>query len=167
MVICPFISESFWLLFFFSLFQLTIISDKLGKLSDNDLDFVTSEKAKRFMRKLPNKPLVEMSSQFPGTPPDALDVLNKMLQIHPEKRISVEGALQHPFFASLHNPSDEPVSSRPFDFRFENEKLHRVRLQELIWKEVGDFRPSCLPVGPRRGGSSIEKYESKNKKTEP
>jgi mitogen-activated protein kinase 1/3 len=138
----------------FSLFclpQLTIISEKLGKLPDSDLDFVTSEKAKRFMKKLPNKTPVHLSLQFPGAPLDALDVLRKMLEIHPQKRINVNLALKHPFFQQLHNPADEPVSSRPFDFSFENEKLHRVRLQELIWEEVGSFRPSCLPVAPRRG----------------
>lgn len=102
------------------------------------------------MKKLPNKPPVHLSLQFPGTSLDALDVLRKMLEIHPQKRINIDTALKHPFFEQLHNPSDEPVSSRPFDFSFENEKLHRVRLQELIWKEVGSFRPSCLPVAPRR-----------------
>jgi len=136
--------------------QLTIISEKLGKLSDTELDFVTSEKAKRFMRKLPNKAPVPLSEQFPDTPPDALDVLRKMLEIHPSKRITVEEALSHPFFAQLHSPEDEPVSESPFDFSFENEKLHRRRLQELIWEEIGDFRPSCLPVVPiRPGGGSV------------
>lgn len=131
--------------------QLTIIADKLGKLPDSDLDFVTSDKAKRFMKKLPNKSPVHLSLQFPDTPVEALDVMRKMLEIHPNKRLTIDHALQHPFFEALHNPADEPVSSRPFDFSFENEKLHRVRLQELIWEEVGDFRPFALPVAPIKG----------------
>jgi serine/threonine protein kinase len=130
--------------------QLTIIADKLGKLPDTELDFVTSEKAKRFMKKLPNKTPVHLSLQFPGAPLDALDAMRKMLEIRPDSRITVANALKHPFFEALHNPADEPVSSRPFDFSFENEKLHRLRLQELIWEEVGDFRPLALPVAPRR-----------------
>lgn len=141
--------------------QLTIISEKLGKLPDNDLDFVTSEKAKRFMKKLPNKTPVHLSLQFPGAPLDALDAMRKMLEIHPHKRMTVNEALKHPFFEQLHNPADEPVSSRPFDFSFEDEKLHRIRLQELIWQEVSAFRPSCFPVAPRRnesdGGSIKQK----------
>ncbi len=47
-------------------------------------------------------------------------------------------------------------TQRYFDVEFpyfEDEKLHRIRLQELIWEEVGDFRPQCLPVPPRRDGS--------------
>ena len=101
------------------------------------------------MRRLPDKPPLSLRRQFPNTPPLALDLLDKMLQIHPEKRITVNGALRHPFLEPLHNPHDEPVAEEPFDFGFEDEMLHRARLQELIWKEVGSFRPSCLPVAPK------------------
>eukprot|EP00977_Amphora_coffeiformis_P017340 scaffold5558_cov162-Amphora_coffeaeformis.AAC.6 len=130
--------------------QLTIISEKIGKLPEDDLDFVTSDKAKRFMRKLQNKPPMHFSLRFPGTPMDALDVLRKMLEIHPNKRIGVDEALKHPFFEPLHNPDDEPVSRRPFDFSFENDKLDRNRLRQLIWEEVGDFRPHALPAAQPR-----------------
>mmetsp|Transcript_9894 Transcript_9894/g.13055 ORF Transcript_9894/g.13055 Transcript_9894/m.13055 type:complete len:568 (+) Transcript_9894:298-2001(+) len=130
--------------------QLTLISDKLGKLQDDELDFVTSDKAKRFMKKLPSKTPKHFSASFPGASNDALDVMRKMLQIHPYKRISVHAALQHAFFEPLHNPRDEPVADQAFDFSFEDQKLHRLKLQELIWKEVADFRPSVLPVAPTR-----------------
>ena len=133
--------------------QLTIITEKLGKLSDPDLDFVTSEKARRFMRKLPSKTPASLTTQFPNTPVEALDLMRKMLEIHPRKRIKVEDCLAHPFLAQLHSPDDEPVAEAPFDFSFEKEKLVRIRLQELIWQEVGHFRPSCLPVAQPRDPS--------------
>lgn len=145
--------------------QLTIISEKLGKVPEEDLTFVTSEKAKRFMRKLPNKAPLPLSEQFPGSPTEALDLMARTLSIHPQKRITVEQSLKHPFFAQLHSPEDEPVADRPFDFSFEDEKLHRVRLQELIWQEVGDIRPSCLPVGPRRSSNIKSKRRSPNDRT--
>ena len=37
-------------------FQLTLINEKLGKLPGEHLDFVTSDKAKRFLRKQPDTP---------------------------------------------------------------------------------------------------------------
>ena len=123
-------------------------------MPENELDFVTSEKARKFMRKLPNKPAPSFSRQFPGAPSVALDLLKKTLHIHPKKRITVDEALRHPFFSKLHCADDEPVAQKPFDFTFEDQKLNRPRLQELIWEEVSHFRPSCLPVAPRRNKSS-------------
>lgn len=134
--------------------QLTLITQKLGKLSERDMDFITSSKAKNFFRKLPNKEPVPLSRQFPRAPPVAIELLSNLLEIHPRKRINVTDALNHPFFASLHNADDEPVAHASFDFTFEDEKLNRVRLQELIWEEVGAFRPSCLPVPNRLNGTS-------------
>jgi len=133
--------------------QLTLISQKLGKLPERDMDFITSSKARNFLRKLPDKEPVPLSRQFPKAPAAAIDLLSKLLEIHPRKRIDVSDSLSHPFFESLHNHQDEPIAHAPFDFSFEDEKLHRVRLQELIWEEVGAFRPSCLPVPNRVGGT--------------
>jgi len=141
--------------------QLTIICDKLGKLPEQDLDFVTSEKAKRFMRKLPNKTPTPLKSQFPNAPSDALDLMRRLLQIYPRRRINVEDALSHTFLSQLHNQDDEPVAEEIFDYSFENEKLHRLRLQELIWREAGQLRPSCLPVAPKRGGGSTRSNRRK------
>jgi serine/threonine protein kinase len=141
---------------------LTIICDKLGKLPEKELDFVTSDKAKRFIRKLPNKTPTPLKKQFPSAPSDALDLMKRLLQIHPRRRINVEDAISHPFLAQLHNEDDEPVADEIFDYSFENEKLHRLRLQELIWREAAHFRPSCLPVAPSRGGGSTRSSRRKN-----
>jgi mitogen-activated protein kinase 1/3 len=129
--------------------QLTLITEKLGNVPERDMDFITSSKARNFLRKLPKKDPVPLSKQFPNATNVAIDLLSRLLAIHPRKRINVAEALSHPFFKSMHNPDDEPIAGASFDFSFENEKLHRERLQELIWQEVGDFRPSCLPVPPR------------------
>jgi len=130
--------------------QLTIICEKLGKLSEEHMDFVTSEKAKRFMRKLPEKTSPSLSRLFPRQGSSSIDLMKRLLQIHPRKRITVEQTLAHPFFAHLHSPKDEPVAENCFDFSFEEEKLDRTRLKELIWNEISHFRPSCLPIAPRK-----------------
>jgi serine/threonine protein kinase len=42
-------------------------------------------------------------------PAQAIDLLDKMLDLNPETRIKVEEALKHPFLESMHDEEDEPV----------------------------------------------------------
>ncbi|OQR95451.1 sporangia induced mitogen-activated protein kinase [Thraustotheca clavata] len=119
--------------------QLQIICDKLGTPSEEELHFVTSEKARRFMKGQPNKPKIPLDKLFPNAKPNALDLLDKMLVFDPTKRISVEEALEHPYLESLHNNDDEPKATMPFSFDFEKEQLTKRRLQELIFNEVCHF----------------------------
>jgi len=44
---------------------------------------------------------------FKGAAPDAIDLIRQMLAFDHEKRITVEQALAHPFFASLHDEAQE------------------------------------------------------------
>ena len=129
--------------------QLRLICEKLGRPDDEHLEFVTSERARRFISSLPNKPPLPLSEMFPAHSgeTDALDLLRRMLEFHPNRRITIDRALAHPFLASLHNPEDEPVANFTFSFDFENEDLSREKVQELIWHEVRGYHPE-IPESP-------------------
>jgi mitogen-activated protein kinase 7 len=45
--------------------------------------------------------------------------MQQMLQFHPDDRISVEGALRHPYLKDFHGQMSEPFSKSLFDFSFE------------------------------------------------
>jgi serine/threonine protein kinase len=75
------------------------------------------------------------------------DLLKKMLEFHPNNRISIIKALEHPFLASLHNADDEPSAGFTFSFAFENEDLSRERVQELMWEELKSYHPH-IPESP-------------------
>jgi p38 MAP kinase len=47
-----------------------------------------------------------------------LDLLEKMLVFDPRTRISAAEALEHPYLASYHDPSDEPIAETQFDWSF-------------------------------------------------
>ena len=51
----------------------------------------------------------------------------------------VEGALAHPYLASLHDISDEPVCSMPFSFDFEQHALSEEQMKDLIYQEALAF----------------------------
>ena len=56
-----------------------------------------------------NKKLKDM---FPTASEESLDLLKKLLQFNPNKRLTVEQALQHPYVAQFHNSDEEPVCTK-------------------------------------------------------
>ena len=64
-----------------------------------------------------------------------------MLVFSPTKRITVEDALAHPYLASLHDPSDEPLAHAEFSFEFERMPLNKQVLKELVSQEMLAFHP--------------------------
>lgn len=70
--------------------QLKLITSVLGSPSDEDLAFVTSERARAFMMKQAGKPQQPWKSVCRKANDLALDLLDKLLQFNPAKRITVE-----------------------------------------------------------------------------
>ena len=54
------------------------------------------------------KPKRSLEDVIPNGPPDGIDLLGKLLQFNPDKRLTAEQALRHPFVARFHNPDEEP-----------------------------------------------------------
>ena len=75
---------------------------------------------------------------FASHDPLVLDLLRKMLVVDPDRRITVEQALAHPYFAAYHDPEDEPVADRlnPYEFEFELYDLNADQLMDLLYDEV-------------------------------
>jgi mitogen-activated protein kinase 1/3 len=115
------------------------------------------------MLALPANPPKQMSVLFPNHSENtnALDLVVKMLDFHPDHRITIENALQHPFLSSLHNPEDEPVADFTFSFDFEHEDLKKERIQELMWEEIRTYHKEI----PEKYPSNIKlETEDKNLK---
>lgn len=52
----------------------------------------------------------------------AVDLLEKMLVLDTDKRITASEALAHPYFSQYHDPEDEP-EAEPYDQSFESREL--------------------------------------------
>ncbi|KYO26361.1 hypothetical protein Y1Q_0013899 [Alligator mississippiensis] len=102
-------------------------------------------KARNYLQSLPHKAQVPWAKLFPKADPKALDLLDKMLTFNPNKRITVEEALAHPYLEQYYDPSDEPVAEEPFTFDMELDDLPKERLKELIFAETARFQPPPAP----------------------
>uniref|UniRef100_A0A914QZM7 Mitogen-activated protein kinase 1 n=1 Tax=Panagrolaimus davidi TaxID=227884 RepID=A0A914QZM7_9BILA len=62
-----------------------------------------------------------------------------MLTFNPNRRITIEDALAHPYLEQYYDPHDEPVSEDPFTYEMELDDLPKERLKELIFEETENF----------------------------
>lgn len=85
----------------------------------------------------PSQP-VDFRRLFPHSPPDGLDLLQQLLELDPNRRITVTEALNHPFVAPFKDPSEEALRPQICDFSFENDDGDKLR--SMIIEEVESFR---------------------------
>ena len=60
-----------------------------------------------YIQSMQTYPRKDFTEFFQGANPLAVDVLDKMLAIDPDKRITAAEALSHPYFATYADPDDE------------------------------------------------------------
>lgn len=120
--------------------------DMLGTRPADELAYIRSDQALQFLAGLPHRDTVPWATMFPEASEKAIDLLDKMLQFHPSKRISVLDSLHHPYFDSVRTQYPEtdpvlPVGAGGLDFAFEgDESLTLNHFKRLIVEEVASFR---------------------------
>ena len=119
--------------------QLNEILRILGTPDEETLNTIKSTRAQAYIRSLPYMEKVPFESLYPNAEPMAIDLLDKLLTLEPNNRITVDEALEHPYLEVWHDPLDEPSCPKKFDFQFEAvDELGAMR--DMIVHEVRAFR---------------------------
>lgn len=108
----------------------------LGMPDEETLGFIKNDHAKKFIMSMPQTPKRRPTEGLNYPNPAALDLIDKCLEFSPDKRISVEEALAHPYLKSLHDPSDEPAFNKEVDFEFENGSFDLKKLKKMIIEDI-------------------------------
>lgn len=79
--------------------QINLIIEKRGTPDEVTKKQISNEYALKYVESLPQKDKIPLAQMFPDDPPEAHDLLDKLLDLNPDNRITVEEALKHPFLS--------------------------------------------------------------------
>lgn len=119
--------------------QFSIITDLLGSPPSDVIETIGNESTLKFVRSLAHKEPQPLAPRFKDAPPECIDLLEKMLMLDPRKRITAAEALQHPYLAPYHDPTDEPVAEQRFDWSFNDIDLPVEEWKVFMYGEILDF----------------------------
>uniref|UniRef100_A0A8C1EZ14 Mitogen-activated protein kinase 15 n=1 Tax=Cyprinus carpio carpio TaxID=630221 RepID=A0A8C1EZ14_CYPCA len=89
--------------------QIEKIMSTIPHPSTEDVLAIRSEYGASVIQRMLLRPQVPLDEILPASvPPDALDLVQRLLVFNPDKRLSAEEALQHPYVSKFHNPAREP-----------------------------------------------------------
>ena len=130
--------------------QLNKILHLVGTPDEEFLSKVSSQSARQYVQQLPRQPKKDFSQYFRGANPLAVDLLERLLTLDPDRRPSAEEALSHPYLAQYHDPGDEPYGP-PFDETFEAENKTVEEWRRMIWEQILVFQSGGTPPAPPEG----------------
>jgi len=80
----------------------------LGRPTKDDLEAIQSEFAGQMLDNIPEHSTHNgVDDMYSNADPEAMDMLKKLLSFNPDKRLTVEQALEHPYVGQFHNPAEE------------------------------------------------------------
>jgi len=117
--------------------QLNMIFNLLGTPSEEDVNQLERDDAKRYIRCFQKREGDCLAQKFRNGEPDALNILETMLRFNPQARTSVSAALEHRLFRDIRDPAREIASRSYVTLEFEKEPdLDESLLRRYFCKEI-------------------------------
>lgn len=127
--------------------QFNLILDVVGTSSVEDYCSIKLPRSRQYIESLTPRSKIPWKAIFPEVSDVALDFLDKLLTFNPNKRITVEEALKHPYMETYHYPEDEPIADPIPPERFEFEQ-HKDETNNEYWRSK--LAHSVLHTGKRK-----------------
>ena len=131
--------------------QISKVLEVTGKPSKEDIDSINSELATIMLENIVVKKTNSLKNLYPKATSEELDLLKKLLQFNPNKRITVNEALEHDYVKEFHtNYADtEIVSDKPIHIPIDDNvkysaKDYRKKLYDEVLKRKKEIRKKMM-----------------------
>lgn len=108
----------------------------LGTPDESSLEFIKEANAKNFIKSLPKAAPRKPTEGIQYSNPAVLDLIDKCLEFSPDKRITAEGALAHPYLKDFHDPETEPSFEKKVSFEFEKADIDFDSLKKVLLEDI-------------------------------
>lgn len=119
--------------------QLSLIFQIVG--TQQDFSFISDPKARKYVEAFPKTMPKDLREIFPAATANELDLLNKMISFNPRDRISLDQALNHPYFFPVRDQNYEILEREPANFDFDGDhEMDMLAIREHFRREVNRYR---------------------------
>eukprot|EP00397_Hematodinium_sp_SG-2012_P043996 GEMP01049033.1.p1 GENE.GEMP01049033.1~~GEMP01049033.1.p1 ORF type:complete len:383 (+),score=65.96 GEMP01049033.1:47-1150(+) len=133
-----------------------------GKPTEQDIDSMRSPYAATMLQPYLAVEPANLEKMFPRASKEACDLLRLLLQFNPNKRLTAQEAMRHPYVGSFHNPDDEPIFGRALTLKLPCAELFlSSTYRDQIYSDVIE-----IPRARRRLGVSTPEETNKTLKNE-
>ncbi|CAL5975154.1 Mitogen-activated_protein kinase [Hexamita inflata] len=117
--------------------QIELVLQVTGRPSAEDLQSLKSPYAAAMLEQLPQSKKKNLKELYPKASDEALDLMSKLLVFNPNKRLTVEQCIEHPFFTNFRVVESETVADAPFQTAIDdNKRLSVAEYRENLYSEI-------------------------------
>lgn len=120
--------------------QLSEIMKITGTPTQEFITKLKSQDAKNYIKTLPKISKKDLQLLLPKAKPQAVDVLDHMLLLDPESRVTAAEALTLPYFSEFRDPEEE-TEAQTYDTSLDNTELPLDQWKRHTYTEILSFQP--------------------------
>jgi len=145
--------------------QIELIIKLIGPVTDNDMESTDSQLAWNILKSLNIKGGKSYTEFFPNATRDSIDFVKKCLMFNPEKRMTVEQALDHPYVREFRNPEKEITLKENIVLKIDdNEKLSIKEYRDALYREIATKKKRQIIHSLKKSNMLFKKGQSNNMK---